>query len=178
MDTLPGATLHLPLVAEVGGTRSHVPRCVTWHSHPGGQLLFLLRGTTAYEFKHRGRAEVEVPGGHFLIIPPGVAHRGAPDMRPPCILFHIGLAEAQQQPRIAFGAGGKSALDERDDHLEKVSLLADAEVGRVIAKPRQVAEGRIGDDDVQLVGEVEHGQPRARRNLVRCADIDFGRARL
>ena len=93
MDTLPGEKLHLPLVAELGATRSHVARCVTWHSHPGGQLLFLLRGTTAYEFKHRGRTELEVPGGHFLIIPPGVAHRGAPDMRPPCILFHIVLHE-------------------------------------------------------------------------------------
>ena len=91
MDTLPGDKLNLPLVAEVGATRSHVARCVTWHSHPGGQLIFLLRGTTAYEFKHRRRAEVEVPGGHFLIVPPGVAHRGAPDMRPPCILFHIVL---------------------------------------------------------------------------------------
>ena len=91
MDTLPGDKLHLPLVAEVGATRSHVARCVAWHSHPGYQLLFLLRGTTAYEFRHRGRADLEVPGGHFLIIPPGVAHRGAPDMRPPCILFHIVL---------------------------------------------------------------------------------------
>lgn len=93
MDTLPGNKLNLPLVAEVGATRSHVARCVAWHSHPGGQLIFLLRGTTAYEFKHRRRAEVEVPGGHFLIVPPGVAHRGAPDMRPPCILFHIVLDE-------------------------------------------------------------------------------------
>lgn len=91
MDTLPGEKLHLPLVAEVGATRSHVARSVTWHAHPGGQLLFLLRGSTAYEFRHRGRAELEVPGGHFLVIPPGVAHRGAPDMRPPCILFHIVL---------------------------------------------------------------------------------------
>lgn len=97
MDTLPGEKLNLPLVAEVGATRSHVARCVAWHSHPGGQLLFLLRGTTAYEFKHRGRAEVEVPGGHFLIIPPGVAHRGAPDMRPPCILFHIVLNESPEE---------------------------------------------------------------------------------
>lgn len=92
MDTLPGVKLNLPLVAEVGATRSHVARCVAWHSHPGGQLLFLLRGTTAYEFRHPRRAEVEVPGGHFLIIPPGLAHRGAPGMRPPCILFHVVLA--------------------------------------------------------------------------------------
>ena len=35
MDTLPGEKLHLPLVAELGATRSHVARCVTWHSHPG-----------------------------------------------------------------------------------------------------------------------------------------------
>ncbi len=93
MDTLPGEKLSLPLVAEVGATRSHVARSVTWHAHPGGQLIFLLRGTTAYEFKQRHRAEVEVPGGHFLIIPAGVSHRGAPDMRPPCILFHIVLDE-------------------------------------------------------------------------------------
>ena len=42
MDTLPGEKLHLPLVAELGATRSHVARCVTWHSHPGGQLLNAL----------------------------------------------------------------------------------------------------------------------------------------
>lgn len=91
MDTLLGTKLQLPLVAEVGATRTHVARSVAWHAHPGWQLLFLLRGATAYEFKHRGRVALEVPGGHFLLIPPGTLHRGGPDMRPPCLLFHIVL---------------------------------------------------------------------------------------
>lgn len=92
MDTVTGNELALPLVVEVGATRSHVARSVTWHAHAGHQLLFLLRGTTAYEFRGRDRTEMELPGGHFLVIPPNVGHRGAPDMRPPCILFHLVLA--------------------------------------------------------------------------------------
>ncbi|MBI3877044.1 MAG: AraC family ligand binding domain-containing protein, partial [Verrucomicrobia bacterium] len=63
------------------------------HSHDGHQLLFLLRGTTAYEFKGRRAKTVELPGGHFLVIPPGAVHRGIQDMRPPCVLFDLVLAD-------------------------------------------------------------------------------------
>lgn len=94
MDTLSGSKLGLPLVAEVGATRSHVARAVPWHAHGGWQLLFLLRGTTAYEFRSRRTAALEVPGGHFLLVPPGLAHRGAPDMRPPCLVLHLVLHAA------------------------------------------------------------------------------------
>lgn len=81
----------LPLLAEVGATPSHVARAVPWHGHTGWQLLFLLRGTTAYEFRGPRSTMLDVPGGHFLLIPPGLEHRGAQDMRPPCILLHLVL---------------------------------------------------------------------------------------
>ena len=91
MDTVTGVELALPFVAEIGSTRSHVARSVTWHTHDGIQILFLQRGTTAYEFARRDKPEVVLPGGHLLAVPGSVPHRGAPDMRPPCILFHIVL---------------------------------------------------------------------------------------
>lgn len=92
MDTVTGVELALPFVAELGSTRSHVARSVPWHAHAGVQLLFLQRGTTAYEFASRQQREVVLPGGHLLVIPGGLTHRGAPDMRPPCILLHLVLS--------------------------------------------------------------------------------------
>lgn len=93
MEILPGSQLQLPLVAEVGATPRHLARLVPWHAHAGGQLLCVLRGATAYQFQSGRWPRVEVPGGHFLVIPAGLAHRGAAEVRPPCMIFQVVLAE-------------------------------------------------------------------------------------
>ncbi len=92
MEILPGSQLQLPLIAEIGATPRHLARLVSWHSHAGGQLLCVLRGATAYQFQSSRWPCVEVPGGHFLVVPAGLAHRGTTDVRPPCMIFQLVLA--------------------------------------------------------------------------------------
>jgi AraC-like DNA-binding protein len=98
MECVSGNELGLPLLTTAGTTRRHRAERITWHAHEGFQLLFLLRGATAYEFKRPTGRKVEVPGGHFLLIPPGRVHRGVQDMRPPCELCSLVFAET---PRSA-----------------------------------------------------------------------------
>lgn len=93
METVTGAELMLPFVDELGSTRSHLARRVPWHAHAGVQILYLQRGTTAYEFAAPRPGTVVLTGGHLLVIPGGLAHRGAPDIRPPCSLLHLVFAK-------------------------------------------------------------------------------------
>jgi AraC-like DNA-binding protein len=97
MKCLSGREIELPLVSELGIVPCHVARRVTWHSHKGYQLLFLLRGETAYEFRQRGGERVDFPGGHFLVIPPGMVHRGVQDMRPPCGMVYLTLVSLSRE---------------------------------------------------------------------------------
>jgi AraC-like DNA-binding protein len=92
MNLLTGQEIGLPLVAHVGMAHTHVAQRITWHSHPGHQLLFLLGGATTYEFRHPREKNLDLSGEHFAVIPPEVVHRGVRDMRPPCDLFFLVLA--------------------------------------------------------------------------------------
>ena len=82
-----GADLGLPLVETLGAIRSHSASCITWHAHERFELLFLLEGKTAYEFS--GGRTVELPGGHFLVVPPHTRHRGTHDVRMPAKLCGV-----------------------------------------------------------------------------------------
>jgi AraC-like DNA-binding protein len=79
-----GADLGLPLVETLGAIRSHSASRITWHAHKRFELLFLLEGATAYEFT--GGRTLDLPGGHFLVIPPHTRHRGTHDVRMPANL--------------------------------------------------------------------------------------------
>ncbi len=81
---LPGSDLSLKLVSRVTSIRSHSASRITWHSHDCFEMLLLLEGSTAYEFEDN--TTVELPGGHFMVIPPGVLHRGLHDVRRPVSL--------------------------------------------------------------------------------------------
>ncbi len=50
-------------------------------------MLLLLEGSTAYEFEDN--TTVELPGGHYMVIPPGILHRGLHDVRRPVSLTGI-----------------------------------------------------------------------------------------
>ncbi|MBI3876964.1 MAG: helix-turn-helix transcriptional regulator [Verrucomicrobia bacterium] len=91
MQHLSGNQFGLPLVSDLAVVRSHSSQRITWHAHDGWQLLFLLSGATAYEFKPGSDARIEIPGGHFCVVPPGVPHRGVQDARPPCALCFLVL---------------------------------------------------------------------------------------
>ena len=81
MERIFGKDFGLPLVTHVGTIQSHSAKPVTWHSHQGCELIFVLAGATAYEV--RNHQTVEIAGGHFVIIPSGTVHRGSNDVRQP-----------------------------------------------------------------------------------------------
>lgn len=89
-----GKDINLPLMNQLGLARSHTTHPVPLHSHNGFELIFVLDGTTAYEF-HDGRS-VDVPGGHFIVIPPRTLHRGVHDVRMPTTLCGLLLVSAPQ----------------------------------------------------------------------------------
>ena len=76
-----GDEIDLPLVTHIGTKRSYSAQRITWHSHHDCEVIFLLTGTVAYEF--RKIPALELIGGQFLLIPPGVEHRGVHDVRTP-----------------------------------------------------------------------------------------------
>src|ERR1017187_8110600 len=84
-----GNQIELPMLIHVSRVCSHVASRVTWHSHGGFELLFLLDGATAYEFA--GQQGVELHGGHFLVVPPGLVHRGLHDVRSPSTICGVAL---------------------------------------------------------------------------------------
>lgn len=62
---------------------------VGWHFHEGFEILFLLEGATAYEFK--SGQTVELHGGEFLVVPPHIVHRGKHDVRSPSRICGLAL---------------------------------------------------------------------------------------
>lgn len=77
----------MPLIETLGAIRSHSASRISWHAHERYELLFLLDGATAYEFS--GGRTVELPGGHFLVVPPRTRHRGTHDVRMPAELCGV-----------------------------------------------------------------------------------------
>ena len=84
-----GSDIELPMLIHASRVRSHIASRVTWHSHEGFEMLFLLDGATAYEFSGQGQATLH--GGHFLVVPPKLVHRGLHDMRSPCTICGLAL---------------------------------------------------------------------------------------
>lgn len=84
---LSGSDLGLSLVSRVTSIRSQSASRITWHSHECFELLLLLDGSTAYEFEDN--TTVDLPGGHFMVVPPGMMHRGLHDVRRPVSLTGI-----------------------------------------------------------------------------------------
>ncbi len=90
-----GNQIELPMLIHVSRVHSYVASRVTWHSHDGFELLFLLEGATTYEFA--GHKPVQLHGGNFLVVPPRLVHRGLHDVRSPSTI--CGLALKTPRPR-------------------------------------------------------------------------------
>lgn len=86
-DFVTGKAIGMPIVNRVSFIHSQQASRITWHEHDFFELLYLLEGTTAYEFDDGEKRELA--GGSFLIIPPGVAHRGLFEVRRPVQLCGI-----------------------------------------------------------------------------------------
>jgi AraC-like DNA-binding protein len=81
MIKITGAEIDLPLLIEAAADRSPVAERLGWHSHEVVQLVFLMAGATTYELA-AGRT-LELPGGHFLVVPARTRHRGLNNLRMP-----------------------------------------------------------------------------------------------
>lgn len=88
-EQIPGASIGLPLLTYASMVNLFGASRISWHSHPGYELLFLLEGATTYEFKQR--PTVELHGGHFLVIPPRAEHGGSHGVRAPSKICGLGL---------------------------------------------------------------------------------------
>jgi AraC-like DNA-binding protein len=89
-----GDDLDFPGLAYVTSTTDFLSSRVAWHAHEFWEVLMFFRGGAHYELE--GGERREVPGNHFLIVPPGRRHRGDKDIRLPCDFCGIGF----------FGGGG------------------------------------------------------------------------
>jgi hypothetical protein len=57
----------------------HIAQPLGWHGHPGHEMILIQHGASG-DSSEDG-AELSLAAGHFLLIPPGVAHRGSMNVR-------------------------------------------------------------------------------------------------
>lgn len=117
-EQISGASIGLPMLAHAGMVNLHRASRISWHSHTGYELLFLIEGATAYEFKQR--PTVELHGGHFLVIPPRAEHRGVHGVRAPSVICGL-------------------ALDPGHRHAAKGTPFSRDDLGRIRASLREAA---------------------------------------
>ncbi len=87
MKEMNGQDIGLRLIGNIGAIRSHRAQHITWHAHAGFELLFMLDGNTAYEF--RKQPPIQISGGLLLVLPPRFVHRGVGDVRSPSTILGI-----------------------------------------------------------------------------------------
>ncbi|MDA3924178.1 MAG: AraC family transcriptional regulator [Kiritimatiellae bacterium] len=87
MKILLGQNIGLNLVGRAGDASTRKAKPISWHTHDFFELLFVIEGETSYEF--RKFHPLNIPGGSFLIIPPGINHRGLNNIRTPATLFGV-----------------------------------------------------------------------------------------
>lgn len=97
-DTLSGASLGLNLLDRVAFARKQKAAHVTWHSHDHYELILALDGATVYEF--RDGKTVDINGGQYLVIGPGVSHRGLQDVRRPTSIVGLMLDPQARQATV------------------------------------------------------------------------------
>lgn len=80
---------------------------LNWHRHLGHELLFMLKGASGYHFDQGQK--MELTGGHFMLIPARMAHRGARHVREPSTLCAVILSA-----QVAAWSGCIFTPDEAD----------------------------------------------------------------
>ena len=85
-----GKAFGMAWIEWVGSIQSRSASRLSWHAHPGLELLFVLDGATSYETE--AGIQVELPGGSFAVVPPHTLHRGSQDVRMPARLCGLRLA--------------------------------------------------------------------------------------
>jgi AraC-like DNA-binding protein len=153
-DRVSGKAIGLSMVKSVSAIFSHTASRVPWHSHDQIELLFVMNGATVYEF--RERESIELAGGHFMVVPPGVQHRGEQDLRMPTTLIGIVLMfDTRGATRnTPFTAGQLGWLQ---SHFEANSLTVHPlgqDLRRTIARLDESLSGKKQDTDELSVAEM------------------------
>ncbi|MDZ4852748.1 MAG: AraC family transcriptional regulator [Pirellulaceae bacterium] len=118
---VPGSRIQMPVVQSLASLHSRNASRITWHEHAVFELLFLLDGETGYEFADG--ESVVVPGGHFLIVPPRVKHRGLHNVRRPARLCSI-LLDSENENALRNTIFVQSELDSILSKCTESSKLA------------------------------------------------------
>lgn len=113
------AGLGLPLVPRLALVRSHSASRIGWHSHQFYEVLFLGEGATVYEFS--GGETIELTGGHFLVIPPEIVHRGLDDFRQPALICGM-MLDVENDSSIRFTPFASSDLRWLKSQLHGLAL--------------------------------------------------------
>lgn len=130
---LSGAEIGLAMFHRIASIRSQTASRITWHAHEEFEILLLLDGSTSYEFADG--STVELSGGNFMVIPPGVVHRGHHDVRRPVSLTGMMFA-----PR-AKNASRNTPFDVSDlKWLETRFLASPAHARRMSSELRGLTE--------------------------------------
>ncbi|RYG73539.1 AraC family transcriptional regulator [bacterium] len=82
-----GLDLKMPLIEICGYNEWQIAERLSWHSHQGYELVYLLEGRAAFEFEDGMRCELV--GGEFFFKLPGQMHRAADDVTSPCKMCWI-----------------------------------------------------------------------------------------
>jgi AraC-like DNA-binding protein len=70
-----GTQLGYPLIFHSGLVIEPIPHMHKWNTHNGYELVFVEEGYQVFQYETLGEY-IAIPGGHFSIIPPKVAHQG------------------------------------------------------------------------------------------------------
>ena len=80
---IPGGGVGWSALQYLTASEGFLAERVDWHNHDGLEVLMFLRGAAEYEF--RGGRRLALTGDHFLLVPPGLRHRAARDVRSPTV---------------------------------------------------------------------------------------------
>ncbi len=106
MNFIKGCRFNLPIIQRIGIIEDREARRVTWNSHLGCELHFVLKGTCSWEIE--GCKEIlVVNGGNFVIIPSGTRHRAVGESFMPSV--RLGIICEKPSPKLTTGSSFTAA---------------------------------------------------------------------
>jgi AraC-like DNA-binding protein/mannose-6-phosphate isomerase-like protein (cupin superfamily) len=135
-----GKQLQLGLLQQMGLPYGGNASRVGWHFHDGFEILFVLEGATAYEFK--SGETVELHGGEFLVVPPHIVHRGKHDVRSPSRICGLALT-----PKVELAGKNTTFTHANLIHLSRSLKQSAMVVHPLSAALRGIIQRLMGEAD-------------------------------
>jgi len=92
-----GEEIGMSMVGAAAATQGFHAIPLTWHSHDRHEVLMLLSGCAGYEFQNG--TELELAGGHMIVVPARLLHRGSRDVRMPSVICAVSFDIAHPSTR-------------------------------------------------------------------------------